>query len=755
MMQKLAGQTESSRPQSQYRLRLHWKAPNHTARVKIEPDDLAAWFLAVYKKMFVHEDLSTLFSRVTRMQNTHYSTDMPRYTRAALVALMRVVRTRTSTDWDRVMDKFLHLIESDRTLLVGSNSLQELNVHLALYAVWTLPVLAEGPREVQRQFNLPLRPRKNESGILGQANPPPIVYVVMSVPRRSLRPFTEGDVDGAGTPGLHLSIKQQFGPTQYENCFFSFLCCFGRSRPGGQTGEPSTFEEDQKGWRGSSDLFLACAVPTFGLLMGPRNGLKVSLVVNTSPENLMRFAKKLGPLLIVFETPLENEQRVSISTNPLHLDTKSSIKDQQKWLQALSTQRTTEAAACATFDARHQINKLVIRTMPVKESEEGKALTSRALVAVDPIDLFTIRLTIGDTSGRNISFPFPIQSYNSKTRVARRSSWVEIEAAIHVAPQKDPFNTWTYVSFLPDQSFALDYIPRVNLDIQPVMKSITQNDRVWLSEVIDAMGIERKQIKLPEDSEIDMKYFFTIVFVSFMGFLPGRSTPARNLVLKSKRTEKPHAFIFVESLHHDLDLGSVVLDAYVMPLTTARFEALGATTQHLLQHSLSSNINPALTLYLTNEAMTLWKRLLPALAERCRTWQHKDTCEYRKEGKVPLSVEVDENPLCSCGEGIVPQDFTKDNAEWESMASYVTRIALSPVFPVPYVEARAGLDHDLPATQSGPQTGAQPTPSSLRCENCNESSTQLKNCAACGKAKYCSKECQRVAWKAHKLECKK
>ncbi|KAL8917654.1 MAG: hypothetical protein Q9208_007835 [Pyrenodesmia sp. 3 TL-2023] len=755
MMQKLAGQTESGRPQGQYRLRVRWKAPNATARVQVDSNDLAAWFLAIYKRMFTHEDMSTLFSRVTHMQETHYSTDMPRYTRAALVALMRVVKTRTLTDWDRVMDKFLGLVETDRTLLVGSNSLQELNVHLALYGVWTLPVLAEGPRQVEGQFNLPLRPRKNERGILGQANPPPIVYVVMSIPRRSLRPFTEGDPNIMGTPGLHLSIKQQFGPTQYENCFFSIHCCFGRFRLDGQAGEPSTFEEDHQGWRGSADLFVACAVPTFGLLMGPRNGLKVSLAVNTSPENQMRFAKKLGQLLIIFETSLENEQRVSISTDPPHLETRSSMTDQQKWLQALSTQHNAKEPAFASFDGHHKINKLQIRTMLAKESEESRALASGASVVVYPIDLFTVRLTIGNMPGRNISFPFPVQSYNSKTRVARQSSWVEIEAAIHVAPQKDSFDTWTHITFLLDQSLALDYIPRVNLDIQPVMKSITQYDRIWLGEVIGAMGTERKPIKRPENSETNFKYFLAVLFATFMGILPGENARIQNFILHSKSTDQPHAFIFVKTLHHDLDLGSIILDAYIMPLTMTRFEALGATAQQFLQQSPAPKTNPAVTLYLNNEATILWKRLLPALAERCRTWQHKDTCEYRKEGKIPLSVDVDENPLCSCGEGIVPPDSTNDNTEWELMVKYMTRTAIAPIFPVPYVEATADLHDHFSATRSAPQPASQPINPASLCDNCNKPSTQLKNCAACGKAKYCSKDCQRTAWKTHKLQCKK
>ncbi|KAL8898885.1 MAG: hypothetical protein Q9207_006480 [Kuettlingeria erythrocarpa] len=751
-LQKLTSQTESNMRQGQYRLRVYWRAQDPTAQVNVDPYQLAAWFLAIYKKMFANEDMSTLFSRLTRMQTTHYSTDMPRYTRAALVALLRVVRTRTLTDWDRMMDKFLDLVETDRTLLVGSNSLQELNVHLALFGVWTLPVLANGPRQVERQFNLPLRPKNSESGVLGQANLPPIIYVVLSVPRKSLRPFTECNADIMGTPALHLSIKQLFGPTQYENCFNSFHCCFGRFRSHSQNGGPPTFEEDHQGWRGSADLFVACAVPTFGLLMGPRNGLKISLVVNTSPENLKLFVKKLGPLLIVFEASLDDERRVSITTDPLHLDTKSSMADQRKWLQSVSAQRDSSQAAFATFDARHQINKLQIRTMFANGREESKALADGAMVAVDPIDLFNIRLKIGNTSGKIVRFPFAIQSYSSKTRVARKSSWVEIEAAVYLAPQKDPFDTWTHATSLPDDSLALDYIPRVDMNIQPIMHSISQTDRTWLNLVFGAMGVEKKQSQHLPDAKSDLKHSLSIMFGGFVGFHPALNAPIRNFTLNSKRTQEPHAFIYVKNLRHDLDLGSIILDAYVMPLTMARFGALGPANQNIIQHFYSSQ---TLSVEVDDNELILWKRLLPVLAERCRTWKHKDTCEYRKEGKIPLSIEEDENPLCSCGEGIVPPAFTENNAEWEPMARYVTRIAISPVFPVPYVETTAGMYDNLPPARSAPQSDTQPGNQGPRCDNCNKSSVELKNCAACGKAKYCSKECQKTAWKSHKLGCKK
>ena len=56
--------------------------------------------------MFGNEDPSSLTSRYERMTITsQYSTDMQRYTRAAIVALLRLVKVRVTVDWEKVMCK--------------------------------------------------------------------------------------------------------------------------------------------------------------------------------------------------------------------------------------------------------------------------------------------------------------------------------------------------------------------------------------------------------------------------------------------------------------------------------------------------------------------------------------------------------------------------------------------------------------------------------------------------------------------------
>ena len=58
------------------------------------------------QQMFGNEDPSSLASLYERMTITsQYSTDMQRYTRAAIVALLRLVKIRAIVDWEKVIGK--------------------------------------------------------------------------------------------------------------------------------------------------------------------------------------------------------------------------------------------------------------------------------------------------------------------------------------------------------------------------------------------------------------------------------------------------------------------------------------------------------------------------------------------------------------------------------------------------------------------------------------------------------------------------
>jgi len=123
--------------------------------------------------------------------------------------------------------------------------------------------------------------------------------------------------------------------------------------------------------------------------------------------------------------------------------------------------------------------------------------------------------------------------------------------------------------------------------------------------------------------------------------------------------------------------------------------------------------------------LEIWKRALPAMAERCRDWDHKPSCKY--SSKVPLTMDIGRPPLCSCGVGRVSENFLKIDG-WEAEATRSTRIAISPVFAAPYlVRARNGV---IDKKEMAKRCPLCPKPSIAKCSGCNV-------------AKYCSKECQK------------
>ena len=194
--------------------------------------------------------------------------------------------------------------------------------------------------------------------------------------------------------------------------------------------------------------------------------------------------------------------------------------------------------------------------------------------------------------------------------------------------------------------------------------------------------------------------------------------------------------IFVTALRLDLASHGFVIDAQVLTLSHHMFQELG-------------DINPDTgVVELHGEEAVAWKQLLPAFAERCRTWEHGRNCEYLAGKTVPLSLEYERDPLCSCGKGKdVTPEFRKEKA-WSSVVPYVTRIPIGPLYGVPYAESvgrfMAGL---ATPKQSGPEKLCQ------KCEGPGK--PKLLVCARCKDVSYCSVDCQKADWKSHKGTCRK
>ena len=771
----------------QYRMRLAWKPiesgdlvihPNNHTIVGFESKTLAAYLFSIYKKMFANEDPTQMMERMQRLHKVQYSVDLARYTRAGMAALLRLVKTRISVDWNAFMLAFLELIESDRTLIVGSNSLQELYMHLHLFGVWTTDALSKSPRQLGKDNLLYLRPKAADTGLLGREELPSIVHLVLIVPRKKLEVFQQRHLEDVGTPALHVSIAQAYGSSPFENSFFSFQCFFGNIKYEDRTSEITDVREDENGWRGTKDLIVITALPTFGLLMGPIDGLTVALKINTNIETVMRYSS-LGPLLKLYETSLKDSKRCFVCRHAPGLSTVGS-QCSQEWIQAANTACHIPSHSLVKLDQTYKATHIQNHIDFPKDSAEGTALAKGATVAIEHTFPSTITASIGTAVRHHITFPFPVIGSKAKTRIARKSSWIEVEAQVTSARDVDPFESWTQVVINAGGTPECTHIPRIDLLVQPRIPLSKRVDMTWirtflsttLSDTECAINAAAKDSPTSRSARIDFKQSINALFSSFAGLndsldkrKPGRQCPTFQLLINNSC----HTIIFVVALHHDLDLDSIALEAFVLPLTIPKVMALARPLCQLQEATSYCNI------HVTPAETVLWKRLLPALAERCRTYPHTSTCEYRRPGaKIPLSVKEAENPLCSCGEGqFSASEFVKRGSgerAWAPFAKYVTRIAISPIFPVPFLENSMSTLRKLEKTPFRARGAATAPMSSLsgrdygeegnaKCDYCGKASgaagVALKTCAGCGNARYCGAACQKGAWRVHKRDCKR
>lgn len=207
---------------------------------------------------------------------------------------------------------------------------------------------------------------------------------------------------------------------------------------------------------------------------------------------------------------------------------------------------------------------------------------------------------------------------------------------------------------------------------------------------------------------------------------------------------------------------------------------LGVLSRELLNTKLFQEVVRPLhqfqKIYLVNvtdSELKAWKMILPAFVERCQSWKHKaETCQYVKSGQIPLLTGLEDAamPLCSCSIGHIPKDLVpmvKIPKLETLLQRYATRVAISPVFSVSYMEpkftstARTVLSSSR-AAETIPQTPSTST-NNVRAACGKKGGTAVGGgsrpplqCSRCPRVSYCSQECQEKDWKdGYKIACEK
>lgn len=262
----------------------------------VDPADLARSFFRWYLEIFSEfENLRNQLSVHLRRVGNPLSRDLGHYTRMTIVSLIGLARENIRCDWRGFSEALIDHIQRDQTLIVGSNSLQELCTLLHLSGIYTTSMLSKSPGGAAQDFAMAtacpvVRSIDRYPGI------PVVVAVALVVPRGTLQVFDLENLDRFGTPGLHMAIHC---PGTFENSFFSVHLCFGELKvdEGQHVG---VIEEDERGWQGRSDLIATCLAPSFHLLIGGGSDVHVALVITSSAAN-SHFLPILGPTLRVYD----------------------------------------------------------------------------------------------------------------------------------------------------------------------------------------------------------------------------------------------------------------------------------------------------------------------------------------------------------------------------------------------------------------------------------------------------------------------
>lgn len=736
-------------------------------RMQFDVEQLAGVLFQVYLHIFRDEDYILKFANVS-FEALKESSQVW-YHRASFALFLRLIKTRVTCDWNAVMLALISLIENRRNAPMGMNYIQELFVYLHLLDVYSCPVIKDWHLRNQMDASssetfAPITPRiapvdEKWGDLRDWENMPPVACITLKVPRKKLSVLTNTNDGNIGTPNVHglLENARSSGRNSWQNLFPACQLTFGNVSTRGVPYDDSfavSVAEDDLGWKGTSALVATFYVPSFFLLLEPQKAI-VALGIHSTPATAMTFGPKLGPMLNIFETTLDDSANVYVTRySPSQTGFPVAPGFAETELTAPGTVNLgADTSLIASID--QGTGNIVTHTgrLDITSDDYKSTLQNGCQVQISTLSPCQVTVRLGQALPLTVCFPVFVVEPIMKTRVARKSSYVEVVGQVGSSSEWMKYPYFMYPVYLEHGKPVNWNLPYLNLQKCPIIDTTLRNKLEWLTPHTSlAMSARERALRenkrsprcSGEQIRLDFKESLFSLFIRFSG-LQGQKHHVFGL--DNEANGETNILILVSSLRLDLSNRAVVLDCAVLPLCP---ELLPKFRNFLRALTLGGLCH----IKVNDAEQRLWKNVLPAFVERCRTWTHRADCEYAEAGRVPLTVE-DERPfLCACGNGEFPPNFLNDVAHWNTVSRYAVRAAISPAWWAPFAESMY-----RPDTGGGGSAGVKSRPPSGQgCATCGKTErkdgAKLLNCARCMKVKYCSRECQRADWKTHKGACK-
>ncbi|KAF6752925.1 hypothetical protein DFP72DRAFT_904020 [Ephemerocybe angulata] len=730
----------------QYHQMVTWRSPQSGDAIatqmrvpppSYDPQQLGTFFYNLYQSFFSQETTTNFIEanqqggQKALAKAVRVSSVTAQYTRETFVLLLKLFKDRlqpSAWKWEQAVSVFeMHLQtkwsaakkDTNGKMLPGNMETlhyQDLCGQLHRYGLYTSNCFRQGRI-------IDLGPFSAWPSI------PTLIRVVLVVPRTKLAVFEKSHPDRVGTPALHCGLAGH----NKLNFFTSVHAAFGHVAALGTKSEPRVrFDEDPAGRKGSSPLVLSFTVPSFTIFeLEPLPNLSVEFYIrDTIAAQQNPTFKPLGQGLIIFSAKLLDTSLVHILPEPTPPAKRRNLS------RSVQIGRVGQASMEFDPDCEH-IAALCIR-LNLEDNASIEAFSSeggKATPGIRQVSACVIRLTIGQRS-QDIAYPFPINASDPRLRLARKSRYIEI---ILPPSRMIVADGMTCSSFpvIPHGTTPFPWsVHRVNLSLMPTINLGAKGLEKWLNPHVGIMLSTRERAMLKKHADDVLTSLKDTIRAIIIG-VAGTGGSARRTVfqLVLDGSSEGDTFLFMNGLRFDLGSHTVVCDGYVLTITDELLEGASDDAQQAYKELLKRDDMPA---FLVSQGeMEAWKQLLPSLVERCRSgWTHGPNCEYASQGSIPLSQAFRTDPLCRCGQG-KSVDEMLGVEHWRPLAAFFTRIAISPLFAVSYLEkiakARNGVGKE--------------------CGMCNRRGGNMKACAACKKVCYCSVECQKKDWKSHKQTC--
>lgn len=373
-------------------------------------------------------------------------------------------------------------------------------------------------------------------------------------------------------------------------------------------------------------------------------------------------------------------------------------------------------------------------------SEEYQSALRTCEIQTTIVSPCQVTVTLERTTLFVVCFPAFITE-NIRTRIARTSCYVEVIARIATSSEWVKYPYFMYPVHFVQRQLVNWNLPYLNLESYPIINTTQTRKLDWfVPHVSLAMSSRERALRENErlhrspgeQIRLDFKESILTMCIRSAGLQLGK---CRVFSLCNATNGENHVLVITSDLRLDLANRTVILDCAVLPLYI--------NLPPIVRMFLSALHSKGLCRIRVNDAeLRLWKQVLPAYVERCRTWERRGGCEYKRDAKVPLTVDDNKPFLCMCGNGEFPANFVTDMAHWDAISQYAVRAAISPPFWAPYAD-------DVYRPPALGITNGCATCGATKAEN----GDGLLSCSRCRKVKYCSRQCQRIHWAIHKAEC--